>query len=52
VTEVRNLDKRRVGDISQDKRVYVIHLKGCLTKISANADGTLSISQGRVKKAN
>ena len=43
IEEVRNLNGKRVCDISQDRRVIEIVQKGCLTRITANPDGTLKI---------
>lgn len=42
--EVRNLNKKRIGDMSKDNRVFEIHIKDCITRITANPDGTLSIT--------
>lgn len=44
MSEVRNLNKKRVGDVSKDNRVFEINIKGCVTRITANLDGTLSIT--------
>ena len=41
--EVRNLNGKRVCDISGDGKVVEIVQKGCLTRITANPDGTLKI---------
>jgi len=43
MTEVRNLKDKRVCDISDDKKVIEIVNKGCLTRITANPDGTLKV---------
>lgn len=43
IEEVRNLNGKRVCDASLDKRVIEIVQKGCLTRITANPDGTLKI---------
>ena len=43
IEEVRNLNGKRVCDISQDRRVIEIVQKGCLTRITANPDGMLKI---------
>lgn len=43
IEEVRNSNGKRVCDISADKRVVVISQKGCVTRITANPDGTLCI---------
>ena len=47
--EVVNLDRKRVCDISGDGRVIVIRKKDCVTKITANPDGTLRVAQERIK---
>ena len=47
MNEVQNLDKKRVCDISADKTLIEIRKKDCVTKIKANPDGTLSITQER-----
>ena len=41
--EIRNLNGKRVCDMSKDHRVIEILQKGCLTRITANPDGTLNI---------
>ena len=43
MNEVRNLNSKRVCDLSTDRRVIEIRLKNCLTRITANPDGTLNI---------
>ena len=43
IEEVRNSNGKRVCDISSDRRVVIIAQKGCITRITANPDGTLSI---------
>lgn len=43
IEEVRNSNGKRVCDISADRRVVVISQKGCVTRITANLDGTLCI---------
>jgi hypothetical protein len=45
--EIRNLNGKRVADISQDGKTAVIQLKDCITLISANPDGTLNIVHKR-----
>jgi len=44
---IKNLDCKRVCDISADKRVVEIRKKDCVTRIVANPDRTISISQER-----
>lgn len=46
---VRNHNRKRVGDVSKDGRVFEILLKDCITRITANPDGTLNITHERVK---
>ena len=48
MTEVRNLNKKRVGDMSKDIRLFEIQIKDCITRITANPDGTLNITHERV----
>jgi len=49
--EVRNLNKKRVCDISADNRAVEIRREDCVTRIAANPDGTLSITQERTVMA-
>lgn len=39
----RNLNGKRVCDISADKLFIVIIIKDCITRITANPDGTLRV---------
>ena len=41
--EIRNLNGKRVCDMSNDRRIIEIVQKGCLTRITANPDGTLRV---------
>lgn len=41
--EFRNNNGKRVCDISTDKRIVEIRQKDCITRITANSDGTLKI---------
>lgn len=43
MVEIRNLNGKRVCDISPDQRVVEIVNKDCLTRITANPDGSLKI---------
>lgn len=43
MVEIRNLNGKRVCDISPDGKSIEIVQKGCLTRITANPDGTLNI---------
>lgn len=43
IEEVRNSNGKRVCDISSDRKVVIIVQKGCMTRITANPDGTLCI---------
>lgn len=47
--EVRNINNKRICDISKDKKVIEIYLKDCLTIITANPDGTLNITHQHKK---
>lgn len=51
MSEVTNLDCKRVCDISTNGKVIEIRKKNCVTKITANLDGTLNITQDRIKQA-
>ena len=48
---VKNLNDKRVCDISHDRRVVDIVQKGCLTRITANPDGTLKVENVPLPKA-
>lgn len=43
MAEVKNLNKKLVGTISDDAKIYTIIIKGCVTTITANPDSTLNI---------
>lgn len=47
--EVRNINNKRICDISKDKKAIEICLKDCLTIITANPDGTLNITHQHKK---
>jgi len=47
---VRNLNNKRVCDISRDRKVVEIVQKDCLTRITANKDGTLKIENIPLRK--
>ena len=40
--EVRNLNGKRVCDVTKDHKEAFIVVKGCITRITANPDGTLN----------
>jgi len=42
--EVRNLNRKLVGDISADKCIFEIQLKDCVTLIQVRPDGTLGVT--------
>ena len=48
--QIINLNKKRVCDLSNDKRVVQIRRGDCVTLIRANYDGTLHITHIRDKK--
>ena len=41
--EIRNLKGKRICDMSKDHKFIEIKINGCLTRITANEDGTLNI---------
>lgn len=43
IDEVRNQNKKRICDISRDRRLIIINIGNCPVRITANADGTLNI---------
>jgi len=51
VERVINLNNKRVCDISTDSKTIEIRVKDCITRITANPDGTLNITQEFVEKA-
>ena len=44
MSTVKNLNNKRICDISEDDKTITIKLKNCATTIRANPDGTLSVS--------
>ena len=40
--EVRNLNGKRICDVSADGKTIIISIKGCATYITANPDGTFN----------
>jgi len=48
---VANRDHKRVCDISTDAKVVEIRKRGCITRIRANPDGTLSIAHEHASPA-
>lgn len=50
--QVINLNKKRVCDLSNDKKVAQIRRGDCVTYIRANSDDTLHITHIRDKKEN
>jgi len=51
MSEVSNLDHKRICDVSKDAKTIEIRKKDCVTRITANPDGTLKITHERVKSA-
>lgn len=49
--EIRNLNNKRVCDISMDKHTVEIVHGNCLTRITANPDGTLNVTNQTIVKA-
>jgi len=48
MSEIKNLDNKRVFDMSADLRIIEIRKKDCITRITANPDGTLKITHERI----
>ena len=48
LTQVKDLNKKRVCDISDDRKTVFIRRGDCVTEVRAEKDGTLSV---RCKKA-
>lgn len=46
--EIRNLDNKRVCDLSADKKTIIISRKNCQTVISIAENGTLEIQHKRL----
>ncbi len=44
MSQIRNLDNKRVLDLSDDGRIAVIRKGCCITIITVNPDGTLHIT--------
>lgn len=51
MSEVHNLDLKRVCDISDDRKVVEIRKKDCITRIVSNSDGTLKVTNERITSA-
>ena len=49
--QIVNLNKKRVCDQSDDKKIVRIKRGDCITQISANKDGTLRIKHFLEKKS-
>lgn len=48
---IKNLNNKRICDRSHDHKVVEIVNKDCLTRITANLDGTLNIEHIRIPQA-
>lgn len=48
---IKNLNNKRVFDISDDKKVIKIRDKDCYTVITINSNGTFKYTQKRAPKA-
>ena len=48
IEAIKNLNNKRVGDLSANRRVFVIKNKNCITKIFSNPDYTLKIVQEKI----
>ena len=49
--EFKNLDNKRVCDVSADERIAEIRLKDCVTKITVSPDGKLCLTNYRIEAA-
>jgi len=49
MNEVTNLDDKRVCDISTDAKTVEIRRKNCITRITANPNGSLNVIHERLK---
>ena len=49
--QVKDLNRKRVCDLSEDRKIAIIRRGDCLTMILANKDGTLRVTHSRRKKA-
>ena len=47
---VRNINNKRIFDMSDDNREIYIRIKDCETTITANPDGTLNVTHKKIKK--
>lgn len=48
--QVKDLNRKRVCDLSEDKRIAYIRRGDCMTMIRANKDGTLRCTHSREKR--
>ena len=48
MSEVKNLNNKRVFDVSDDMKTAEIKQKECITRITANPDGTLKFTHERI----
>lgn len=48
---IKNLNNKRICDRSRDHKVVEIIQKDCLTRITANPDGTLNIEHFHISTA-
>ena len=44
MTQVKDLNKKRVCDLSDERRTVYIRRGDCVTEVRAEKDGTLSVS--------
>lgn len=51
MTPWKNSGDKRVCDVSDDKKIVEISMKGYTTRITANPDGTLNIQNVPIMKA-
>ena len=46
--QVKDLNKKRVCDLSEDEKIAYIRRGNCITKISVGEDGKLKVSSEKV----
>ena len=51
MTQVKDLNKKRVCDISDDRKTVFIRRGDCVTEVRAEKDGTLSVKSKKEPQA-
>lgn len=50
MTQVKDLNQKRVCDISDDRKIAYIRRGDCVTKITADKDGSLHVTYEKLPK--